>query len=263
MPGHVLYFPFINVPNSSWFSRTLLYSDTVSAIIPYEFAKNPEALETHTRDLLRSELLHQVIPADFVCDIPNFQDAFAEYMDNWDEETLLTRQQSPEVARVFFAKVPDGIVKEMKHKQLIRDEDGPWLAVEKRTATDYMAYLAASIGQVRGGTRAVTDDRENLSPLLSPRDQTDVALDDFRMQLLSAALPTPRKTLPPRTFKYLRIGMAHCFPTFGCGWKNVLHISVIQTRTQSVKNDCMILKKRLFNAQRRSKRPYIRTVGRI
>lgn len=42
MSNKILYFPYINVPDTAWFSRMLLYWDEVGAIIPYDFIDNPE-----------------------------------------------------------------------------------------------------------------------------------------------------------------------------------------------------------------------------
>ena len=60
MKNKVLYFPYINVPNSIWFTRMLLYWDEVGAIVPYEYIDNPEKLDSHTKSLVEAELVRAV-----------------------------------------------------------------------------------------------------------------------------------------------------------------------------------------------------------
>jgi hypothetical protein len=37
---NVIYFPYIRVPESEWFTRVLLYWKQVASIVPYEYIKS-------------------------------------------------------------------------------------------------------------------------------------------------------------------------------------------------------------------------------
>ena len=45
---NALYFLFVSVPESSWFTRILLYRDKVRSIIPFEFVETPEHFSKYT-----------------------------------------------------------------------------------------------------------------------------------------------------------------------------------------------------------------------
>src|SRR4051794_10339214 len=64
MTSRVLYFPLINVPENAWFTRVLLYWDEVGAIVPGELVRQREWLTPYMRDLVRSELVFPIDPAE-------------------------------------------------------------------------------------------------------------------------------------------------------------------------------------------------------
>jgi hypothetical protein len=53
MADKVLYFPYIRVPDSEWFTQVLLYWDEVGSIVPYEYVYSPEKLGPHMRELVQ------------------------------------------------------------------------------------------------------------------------------------------------------------------------------------------------------------------
>src|SRR5215510_8923818 len=59
-----LYFPLIRVPDTAWWTRTMLYWDNVATIVPREFIGNPQLHRPYTLQLIRAGLLHQVFPDD-------------------------------------------------------------------------------------------------------------------------------------------------------------------------------------------------------
>ena len=94
MKNKVLYFPYINVPNSDWFTRMLLYWDEVGAIVPYDYIEYPEKLREHTRSLVEACLVRQVIPGEHIHRIPSFRDSFSEYLNALNEEVMNKRRES-------------------------------------------------------------------------------------------------------------------------------------------------------------------------
>lgn len=57
----LLYYPYINLPKTDWTLRTLLYYETIGAIVPLSFYKKPEKYDKFMLDLVKDSL---VIPLD-------------------------------------------------------------------------------------------------------------------------------------------------------------------------------------------------------
>lgn len=57
-----LYFPYIRVPQSSWFTRVLLYWDNAASIIPASIHDDQQERGDYTSELMRAGLLHAVTP---------------------------------------------------------------------------------------------------------------------------------------------------------------------------------------------------------
>ena len=59
-----LYFPFIEVPSTAWWTRVMLYWDNVGTIVPYAYIRSPELHDQYTLELIRAGLVLQVLPDD-------------------------------------------------------------------------------------------------------------------------------------------------------------------------------------------------------
>ena len=70
MANSVIHFPYIAVPTSSWFARTLLYWDAVGCVVPEEFDPNDQPAYPsradrrwgHTQELIAAGLIRPVRP---------------------------------------------------------------------------------------------------------------------------------------------------------------------------------------------------------
>lgn len=214
MTQAALYFPFINVPNSPWFSRTLLYWDSISAIIPRDFVKKPERLQKFTLDLQRAELLHPVIPEQFGREIGRLADGFVEYVKELDPNELARRKESKETLDVHTGKLPKtDFIPFLRDNGLAGSFHYPWLRIEATTAKEYMAYLASCLAQTHE-LRAVTDDVNNCSSLLSSRDKTDIQVQEIRYELLRAALPAPKRSLTVEAIQIFKKKHGSMLPDF-------------------------------------------------
>jgi hypothetical protein len=223
MSNGVLYFPFINVPNTGWFSRTLLYWDTVASVVPYEFVERPERLTCHMRDLVRQGLVQQVIPGHFLRGTPNFGRAFSDYLVGIDDEIETRRVDFTrgKVARVHSEKmlfeIEDKLCQEglARRMTLRRTRSGPWIEVERRTAGDYMAWLAASIGRLSGTSLTpITDTPANLTPFAPRIDVINSRLQNWRTLLLKKAFPGPVGPITARHIAAFRDKHADLLPGF-------------------------------------------------
>src|SRR5260370_35556172 len=56
-----LYFPYIRVPQSTWFTRVLFYWDNAASIIPASIYDDQQERGDYTSELMRAGLLHAVM----------------------------------------------------------------------------------------------------------------------------------------------------------------------------------------------------------
>ena len=207
MANNVLYFPNIRVPGSAWFTRMLLYWDTVGTIIPAEFMQRPEELGEHTRSLLEEQLLTAVIPGMHLYKIPSFDESFAEYLENLGPE-LDRRKRSFEKGKtteVHVEKVGalEGVMRSFGLCRGCNDPHySPWYFVERETAADFMAYLAASLGKLQELSYVPMTDKDRYCMPLLRELPTSVAgteeLTTLRSEVLADVLPAPKHPISAR-----------------------------------------------------------------
>jgi hypothetical protein len=219
MRDKILYFPYINVPESAWLTRMLLYWDEIGVIMPYDFIKQPERLEEHTRNLVQANLLSQIVPNDYISDIPEFAVSFTSYLHSLGPH-LTDRQnqfsQSENELRsasrrsihleklgatpIHLEKTRSILAGALVDLNLATYVDYPWLAVEIETAREFMYYLAIVLGKHPDlQLTPATDDRGALNAiasLTSPADVVDSDLENLRLAVLEDILPAPAAALP-------------------------------------------------------------------
>jgi len=105
-----LYYPYIEVPKSPWFTRVLLYWDKVGAIVPYEYIQDPDKLGSYMVGLVREQLVEQVIPGQYLWQVENFGRAFLNYIDTQNVKAEY-RSSWPKVHMEKLQKVGDELCK--------------------------------------------------------------------------------------------------------------------------------------------------------
>ncbi len=200
MADKVLYFPYIRVPESTWFTQTLLYWDEVGTITPSEFVNHPERLGDYTRSLVEQELVNQVFPGAHIQDIPRFDDAFAEYVENLgdDLDRRRTAFKQGSNARIHAEKM--GLISDyLVNSKPARNDNYPWFLVEEDTARHFMGYLAAVLGKHPAlPYLPITDSEEHLSHFVtasSSAQRANQLLKGIRRDVLSDVLPAPTQSL--------------------------------------------------------------------
>ena len=103
-----------------------------------------------SRGLLEAELLTPVIPGLHLYKIPSFDESFAEYLQNLGRELDDRRRRfrEGEATEVHVEKVGalEGVMRDFGLCRGCNDPDySRWYLVERETAADFMAYLAASL----------------------------------------------------------------------------------------------------------------------
>jgi hypothetical protein len=204
MKNKVLYFPHINVPNSIWFTRMLLYWDEVGAIVPYDFIEHPERLDDHTRSLVQATLVKQVIPGQFLYKIPAYTKSFVNYLESLGSDLEKRRKSfgsflgSRRSYRIHIEKM-DELARAFVDMGLAKRKRGPWYNVEPQTAKEFMAYLAATVGKLEElQYMPVTDELKHLEDFVfsSSLDlEPEKKISSIRLQLLEDLFPAPAKPL--------------------------------------------------------------------
>lgn len=201
MKNKVLYFPYINVPNSAWFTRILLYWDEVGAIVPYDFIEVPEKLDEHTRSLVQECLVKQVIPKEYIYSIPSFGDSFSKYINSLKNKVIERKRTSFRKgynSNVHIEKM-DGLEYELRDMGLAKKSDYPWWFIEENTAWEFMAYLAATLGKLPDlQLDPISDDIRHLQHFLcSSRSEKSAQkkISNLRLEILEDIFPSPQKPL--------------------------------------------------------------------
>jgi hypothetical protein len=162
-----LYFPYMRVPATPWFSQVLLYWDTVASIVPTRVEREI-GLDPYMRELKDVGLLECIDPMTILHrDIGGFRAGFMQTLDTRTAEKSGTARQFVRVhvdkfsADMFEALVGRGLAQPDEPDDL----DKSWWSIEKSTAGAYMAYLASIISGARPGMLPVTDQRDSLTTL--------------------------------------------------------------------------------------------------
>ncbi|MCZ2847413.1 hypothetical protein [Modestobacter sp. VKM Ac-2978] len=222
-----LYFPYIAVPPSAWWTRTLLYWDLVGNIVPDSYIQSPDQLDPYTLDLVRAGLVRQLVPSEAG---PALRHRFDRYLANLSSEDVRHRRRNfdrGDVVNIHADKwvtYQSGLeqVRELGLAGPAASRRGRWIAVETRTAADFMAALALALCQAQEEDRPngvtpefswvpTTDEQEALLALLSGllpagneswpysramrRARADGRVAEIRSQLLEMVLPVPDEPL--------------------------------------------------------------------
>jgi hypothetical protein len=204
MYDNVLYFPYIRVPKSPWFVRTLLYWDTVGAIIPYDFIEDPDRLDPYTQELLQANLVEIVQPGAYLWKIPNFAKAFLDYLESLGDELEERKKRFRNKENIFtiHAEKMFELTEPLEEMGLIVPHDHyPWYEVESDTGRDFMSYLAATLGKVEDLQRSpITDQPNFLTEFMKAGisiSEGEDRLSNLREGLLEDLLPSPNKIIKP------------------------------------------------------------------
>lgn len=197
MTDNLLYFPYINIPDTNWTTISVLYWDNVHAIVPHVYRDHPNRLENNMRELIETGLVQQLFPYQYIYYIPNFDQAFLELVDS-DEFDLTARQQAfsrHQASRVHIQKFSNDLLSELERRRIIvRDNGSEWYLVEKYTARAFMTYLATVIAKVDGFTPS-TDSTRNID-MRPGRNAFPYHRSYVRNRFLNELIPYPLGASP-------------------------------------------------------------------
>lgn len=82
MNDKLLYFPYCDIPESSWTIKSLLYWDSVGIIVPQSFINNPSKHNQFTIELLQTDLIETIFPHEYINQVKNFDDGFINLVES-------------------------------------------------------------------------------------------------------------------------------------------------------------------------------------
>lgn len=202
MVRNVIYFPYIRVPQSEWFTRVLLYWDQAASIVPTEYVSPSSRLGEYMHALIQEGLVIPIIPKDYINEIPHFAEAFLQYVDSPKypaPKGILQTKKAPTFSVHMEKLGPIG--DELCGRGLAYIENYPWYNIETYTANQFMAYLAATLGKLPELNSApITDAIQNLAsfaPEYHKKGRLPQEIDELRTLVLKGILPAPRGGIDP------------------------------------------------------------------
>ena len=159
--SNLLYYPHINLPNSAWSIRAILYYENIGSIIPEQYFYEPEHFEPFMREALRNELIEFINPIDALDNPVHVSDVFLTYLTNTPRIIDRRRENfacnnkarihSGKFAnensrtRIHAGKFDTNILLELTNMGLAVEGDDNWYYVENQTANELMTYLASVV----------------------------------------------------------------------------------------------------------------------
>ena len=165
----LLYYPTTNIPDGAWVRNSLLYTDKVSSILPYDLGSD------HVTDLTKllsdDGLYHPIYISDVLNsynpEYKNFEDTFIETIESEAFKKIKTDSleyysENTSNYEMFKNKFTSKIIQYLSAKQLL--EDRPWgeVAVEKNAAAIYLGMLVDYLARINNENLIIpsTDEQE-------------------------------------------------------------------------------------------------------
>lgn len=181
MKKNALYFPYINVPSSSFLLETLIYWDKLSSIVPYEFREDPSKLSKRMRELNAAGLVEYILPLDYFSELKNFEETFITIASLWKEKNHTGKFKT---SKIHIEKLGDLRYKLIDLK-LAKENTYPWVYMPTPLADIFMAHLATELGKLPN---------LNATPITDMLDsnQNKYNISIIRQDILNDILPIPQ-----------------------------------------------------------------------
>jgi|SRR5208337_550572 len=225
---NVIYFPYIRVPDNEWFNRVLLYWDKIGSIVPEEFIHDPPQLGEYMDSLIKTKLVNPINPSKYIYRIPKYTESFLSYVDNPNYPVIPDRNQRKTLptTRIHISKMTMDLIQGLIRRNLAEESEFPWYKVETYTANQFMAYLAACLGNLPEiNSKPITDSAISLrtfDPHATYETMLYPEIDSMRTIILENILPAPNTSIHPDEIAQFKFRYAHDLRQFRNRIENVL-----------------------------------------
>lgn len=157
MSNTLLYYPYINLPETSWTVRVLLYYDNIASIVPKEYFYEPEAkYEPFMLQLVREGLVKPLDPMNELKSPRRLTKPFLDFVQSDGYKLDVKRDrfnnglyslnrkiiESPKT-RISSEKFDYELLYSLSELGVAKRDEGNWYMVEMTTANYLMSYLAS------------------------------------------------------------------------------------------------------------------------
>jgi hypothetical protein len=195
----LLYYPSTNIPDGKWLRNSLLYTDKVASILPYDMGS--ERISDETKLLFDEDLYQPIYVFNELNpghpEFEKFENNFLDTIKSEAFEKILKRiefysaGQNKELAdyEMFVNKLTYRIADYLRNNNLLRETVAyDEIALEKNTAIIYMSMLADYLARINKNlVIPSTDEREFETLAFQLADEKALT---YRIQL-DNCLPTP------------------------------------------------------------------------
>ena len=195
MDKNLLYFPYINIPNTNWTTQSILYWDKVGIIVPDEFRFNPDKFEPYTVELLKSDLIEGMYLGQHYYDLRNIEKIFFNLLKS-DQLNLSKLQQNfreENYLKIYREKFYVSLLKKLIDLDLakLNPKDQSTILIEYNTSKILMFYLATTLSFIENYT--VSTDKTEFLNLNIDNNSDGIKLNDIRQNLIGELIPYPIK----------------------------------------------------------------------
>jgi hypothetical protein len=190
-----LYFPYISLPNDSWFTRVLLYWDSVASIVPQRISPRDPEMTPFMRHLIAAQIVRPLRP-DHAFSSDRRGGFDQEFLALLDASGLPEPGEQRKWTRLNWEKGTVGLFEQMAARGLAFPEERRWWRVERQSAGLYMAYLVGSMCRVERDLVPVTNASAQLAKLAQPIAGTKSDLDELVYVTIHDVLPIPTQEVP-------------------------------------------------------------------
>jgi hypothetical protein len=188
-----LYFPYISLPQTAWFTHVFLYWDGLASVVPRQLFTDDPELTIFMRDLIKAGVIRQVRPDLAMLDRRNFEAGFLALLD---ASGLAESAQRRSWTRLNWEKASADVFDEIRARGLARRDGTRWWVVEERAAGLYMTYLVGCICREEPDLVPVTDVEDRLAQLARPAVGSKAVLDELVYATIQDVLPIPAVRVP-------------------------------------------------------------------
>lgn len=142
--------------------------------------------------LVREKLVTQVVPGMHLWKVPDFEAAFLDHVDAMTARQSAPSDLWPKVHIEKLQQVAEGLCQRGLARQDKSEKYSPWFNVEPQIAEEFMAYLAAVLGQIPGEDKfvPVTNQIKHLQQFRVPAPSVGRRAS-IRELVLPRLLPSP------------------------------------------------------------------------
>jgi hypothetical protein len=149
----ILYYPTIDIPNTDWLRKVLLYWDEIGSIVPRNYQnENSITFSPEVSFLMSEGVFRPFDPLRLIGNLQLLQEFEQEFLGVIESEPfqrLITNKKLKLASRIHMHKIVDLILEKLEERELAkRSQSSPWIKFEFNTAQAYMSLLAKYLSRI-------------------------------------------------------------------------------------------------------------------